>query len=120
MHKMNPEISIEQFRAIAALSLADLQIQHRENLVSWLQLFVQEQLVGVELPSIDTPESFAETVKMLADNKRAWSQRLGTLVLDQVDSETSEERAGAAELLREFSMTCPWKFLRQSAANKIE
>lgn len=117
---MNPELSIEQFRSVAALSLADLQVQHGENLMSWLQAFVQEQLVRVELPSIDTPESFAETVKMLADNKRAWSQRLGTLILDQVDSKTPEERAGAAELLREFSMTCPWKFLRQSAASKIE
>jgi len=120
MQKMNSESSIEQFRSVAALSLAELNVQYGEDLMSWLTMFVQDQLIGVELPPINTPESFAEAVKMLANNKRAWSQRLGTLVIDQVDSQSSEERAAADEQLREFSATCPWKFLRQSAANKIE
>ena len=118
--KMSPESTIEKFRAVAALSLADLKARHDEDLVSWLNVFVQDQLIGVALPSIDTPESFAEAIKMLADNKRAWSRRLGMLILDQVDSQSPEERAAAGEQLREFSATCPWQFLRLSAAGKIE
>jgi len=117
---MNSNLSIEEFRSVAALSLAELRVRHDENLVSWLKAFAQAQLVGVELPSIDTPERFSEAIQMLADNKRAWSQRLGMLVLDQVDSHSPEQRLTASEQLREFSETCPWNFLRQSAASKIE
>lgn len=117
---MSPESTIEKFRSVAALSLADLRVRHDEDLVSWLNAFVQDQLIGVELPAIDSPESFAEAIKMLADNKRAWSRRLGMLILDQVDSQSPEERAEAGEQLREFSATCPWQFLRLSAASKIE
>lgn len=117
---MNSELSIERFRSIATLSLADLRVRHGQELVSWLNAFVQAQLVGVELSSIDTPESFFEAMKMLSENKRAWSQRLAALVIDQVDSDSLEDRAAASDQLREFSQTCPWKFLRQSAESKIE
>jgi hypothetical protein len=120
MQEMNSELSIERFHSIATLSLADLSVRHGQDLVSWLKAFVQAQLIDIELPSIDTPESFFEAMKMLSENKRAWSQRLGALVIDQVDSDSPEDRAAASDQLHEFSQTCPWKFLRQSAASKTE
>ncbi|MBT2336533.1 hypothetical protein J7E49_21800 [Variovorax paradoxus] len=111
---------MEEFRSMVALNLGDLKSCHGEELMAWLREFVRDQLVGIELPAIDTPENFAEAIKALADNKRAWSQRLGNLVLDLVDSQNSSEKEEATDQLRKFSETCPWQFLRQSAANKID
>jgi hypothetical protein len=117
---MNTNSPIEEFRSVAALSLEDLKSRHGEDLMSWLREFTLDQLVDIELPAIDTPENFAGAIKALADNKRAWSQRLGNLVLDLVDSQSPSEKEEAIEQLRTFSETCPWQFLRQSAANKID
>lgn len=110
---------IERFIELARLDEEELRAQHSGEVVEWLSMFVSEELVDVALPAFDSPDQFVDAVRRLSENKRAWSQRLGSLVIDLIDSEGPEQEAAALKRLKEFAEQSPWKFLRKSAENKL-
>ena len=109
---------IEQFHVLASLAPDKLQASYSEDLMNWLKEFIKLELTDVQLPSVNSPKEFAGAVLKLGDNKRAWSQRLSSLVIDLADSGTVEQTESALTRLQEFSEQCPWKFLRESANHK--
>ena len=62
--KMNTQSDIEKFHSVSALDQDELNSRYGEDLTAWLEAFVRDQLVGVELPAIDTLERFADAIRM--------------------------------------------------------
>jgi len=110
---------IEKLHELSALGLAELEGRYGENLKAWLLDFVSTELPGSPMPPVGSSKDLSEAINQLARNKRAWSQRLGSLVIEQSDSQTpaAEEQASAG--LKEFIQQCPWKYLRDSASHKL-
>lgn len=109
---------IEQFHTLAALGKGDLEARYSEDLAKWLAEFVREELPGMEMPPVNSPQAFADAVLELGRNKRSWSNRLASLVIDLSDSQVGGEEEQALKRLNEFAEQCPWKFLRESAGRK--
>jgi len=110
---------IEQLHILASLGQADLEARYSEDLTKWLAEFVVEELFGVELPPVNSPQAFADAVLELGRNKKSWSNRLACLVIDLSDSQAAGDKEQALKRLDEFAEQCPWKFLRESAGKRI-
>lgn len=110
---------IERLHELATLEEVDLEAQYGEALKIWLTEFITAELPGSPAPPVSTPKEFAKAIDHLARNKRAWSQRLGSMVIELSDCETSETEMEATARLKQFIQQCPWKYLRDSANRKL-
>jgi hypothetical protein len=110
---------IEKLHELAALGAAELEARYGDGLKAWLTEFVSTELPGTPAPPLGSWEEVAEAVDHLARNKRAWSQRLGSIVIELSDSQTPEAEEQASAKLREFIQQCPWKYLCDSASRKL-
>jgi len=110
---------IERFHGLAASSQEDLAALYSPELANWLIEFVSIELPGSQPPPVSSPKEFVDALHRLGSNKRAWSQRLGSLVIELSDSQTVEQKKQASAQLNEFIQNCPWKFLRESACRKL-
>jgi LPS sulfotransferase NodH len=125
MHKMSNQDDtanqIEQFHELVALGRGGLQEHYAENAASaeWLAKFVSEQLLDTGLPPLDTAEAFANAVLELSKNKKSWSNRLSSLVIDLSDAQSEDDEELAVSNLKQFANQCPWKYLRTSALRKF-
>jgi hypothetical protein len=113
-----PMLRIERLHELAALGQVELEALYSDDMKSWLIEFVDMELSGAQ-PPLNSPKEFADALRELGRNKQAWSQRLGSLVIDLHDSQTPEHEEQASTRLREFAQQCPWKFLRESASRKL-
>lgn len=109
---------IEHFHVLAALGREDIETRYSEELAKWLTEFVREELPGMEPPPVNSPQEFADTVLELGRNKRSWSNRLASLVIDLSDSQAGDEKVQALRRLDEFAQQCPWKFLSESSRQR--
>ena len=109
---------IERLHLLAALPKEDIETQYSEELMSWLVKFVDEELPGLGVPPVGSPNEFASAVIELGRNKRAWSNSLASLVIALSDSQTGDEKHQALARLNDFADQCPWKFLSDSARNR--
>ena len=110
---------IERFHGLAARGQEELEILYSQELTNWLVEFVGAELPGSQPPPVNSPKEFADALHELGRNKRAWSQRLGSLVIELSDSQAAEQKEQALERLNEFIQQCPWRFLRESARRKL-
>lgn len=113
------ESRIERFHELASLSKAELEARYSEELKAWLIEFVSSELPGSSPPPVNSSDELADAIDKLARNKRAWSQRLGSLVIELHDSQTPEAQEQASAALSEFVQQCPWKYLRESGSRKL-
>lgn len=110
---------IEKLHELASMDEASLATLHDEGWTQWLIQFITLELPGTPTPSLNSAEDFVQCIGQLAGNKRAWSQRLGSLVIQQSDATTPEAEREAAAALKDFAASCPWKYLRESADRKL-
>lgn len=112
------ESRIERLHELAALGATELEALYSEELKTWLTEFVSAELPGTAVPPVNSSKELAEAIDQLARNKRAWSQRLGSIVLELSDARAHEAAEQASADLREFIQQCPWAYLRESASRK--
>ena len=110
---------IERLHELAALGEVELEALYGEELKAWVAEFVSTELPGMAAPPADSSKELAEAIGQLARNKRAWAQRLGSLVIDLSDCAAPEAEDEVTSRLREFIEQCPWKYLRDSASRKL-
>ncbi|WKB50763.1 hypothetical protein [Eleftheria terrae] len=107
---------IERFHELAALGEKGLEALYSEKLKTWFFDFLASELPETPQPPVNSSKDLAAAINQLAQNKRAWAQRLGGLVIGLHDSQTQEQ---AALELRQFMQQCPWRYLRDSARSKL-
>jgi len=110
---------IDRLHELATLGDEELEALYGEELKTWLTEFVDAELPGSPAPPLNSSKELAQAIDQLARNKRAWSQRLGSLVIDLSDCSTPEAERETSEALKEFIHQCPWKYLRDSASRKL-
>ena len=113
------ESSSSRIEKLAALGAAESEARYGDGLKAWLAEFVTAELPGTPAPPLGSWEEAAAAVDHLARNKRAWSQRLGSIVIELNDDQTPESGEEASAKLRDFIQLCPWKYLRDSASRKL-
>ena len=113
------ESRIEKLHELAALGGVELETLYGEELKTWLIELVSAELPGSPAPPVNSSKELAEAIDQLARNKRAWSQRLGSLVSELSDSGAPEAKERASADLKEYIQQCPWKYLRDSASRKL-
>lgn len=118
-NKDEPSSQIERLHQLAALSQDDLEAAYSKELAEWLIKIVNSELAGHEPPSVNSPKEFADVLHVLGSNKRAWSQRLGAILVELIESQTIEQTKESTERLNQFILSCPWKFLCESARQKL-
>jgi hypothetical protein len=118
--QMNPEESaqLERFQTLASLDRSELEKLYDADIEIWLRSFINVQLPGHGSPSPLSPDTFVDLLHNLRDNKRAWSQTLGDLILRLADTSSDEERQDAMRKLEDFIRDCPWTFLQESAIKR--
>ena len=65
-------------------------------------------------------DEFAASVLDLRSNEKAWTNRLGNVLLKAQNRVDSGDVTGAKEILINFRDTCPWHFLREVAYTEFE
>jgi len=108
-------IQIDEFQALAKLGRAELEQAYGDGQWQWLGEFLSAQLPGAGVPAPASASEFADTVQRVGENRKAWGQRLGSIVIDLHDEEFAARVAGAKQALEEFIRQCPWAYLRESA-----
>lgn len=108
-------LQIEQFHQLAVRTQEDQKALYSQELANWLIEFISVELPGSKPPLVNSPKAFADALHILGRNKRAWSQRLGSLLIELSDSQITEQKEQASSRLDEFIQECPWRFLRESA-----
>jgi hypothetical protein len=107
---------IEQLNLFAVSDKKMLEAQGCEKLFAWLQEFVELELQGIKVPIGGSVEYFSSLVQELVLNKKAWAQRLGSLIIALNENTNTIAKDALLTQLSEFSNECPWLFLRRSAA----
>jgi len=108
-------IQIDEFQALVNLGRAELEQAYGGGQWPRLSEFFGAQLRGADVPAPASASEFADTVQLLGENRKAWGQRLGSIVIDLHDEELAARAAGAKQALEEFIRQCPWAYLRESA-----
>jgi hypothetical protein len=111
--------NIERLRELTNLDPAALDALYSDASRDWLEAFAEAELPKETLPAIDSSRDFVEIVHELSRSKRAWSQRLGVLVIELSDSRADAQESDVGARLAEFAQACPWKFLSESARRKL-
>jgi hypothetical protein len=75
-------------------------------------------LADDDLEKFESAVSFAEHVVDLRKNEKAWSRRLGDVMIRAQDLLDSNEKSSARKIFDEFQNQCPWTQFREHAENQ--
>jgi hypothetical protein len=81
---------------------------------------VQECLRQPIAAEFDSAAEFAEYVVDLRGNERAWSRRLGEVILQAQDLLNMGRDSEAKKTLSDFCAECPWRFFAEIASTQLE
>ncbi|MDX1914885.1 MAG: hypothetical protein SFU55_04810 [Methylophilus sp.] len=103
---------------LAEKTRQELESSFTESNVLAIRQLVKEFLVDCELPNEFTASSFADIVTTLRENERAWSRKLGEIIIIVEDKMRVGDKTEAIDTLGRYVDQCPWLSLREIA--KIE
>jgi hypothetical protein len=107
---------LEKLHELAALGETELEARYRDGLELWLTEFVNKELPETTAPPVGSSKEAVEAIVQLARDRKAWSQRLGSIVIELSDCRTQEAKEQASAKLLDFIQQCPWKQCQRMAA----
>lgn len=81
---------------------------------------LNQALGATHVESFDTPRQFAAYVLELRSNERAWSRRLGEVILEAQDHLDRGDRLAAEKAFESFESDCPWRVFAEIAKTQRE
>ena len=108
--------NIERLHALTRHGDVALAGFYGEETLAWLRQCIARELPEAAPLEIGTPARMVAVLRELRRSKQAWSQVYGEIAAD-----LAQDPAGFdAGRLHDFIAGCPWKFLRDSAADALQ
>jgi len=105
----NLDLLIGEWHRFADQSRETIESQFASDGRELLERVITVAMGEVPTGDFSTSTEFAEYVLDLRDNEKAWSRRLGDVILLAQNCLEANDKEAARNTFDEFELNCPWK-----------